>query len=373
LVAPVGEGVGGIIAQTNALVGELGRQELVDLKVIDSTQRYRDDHNLRFFSRAWGGTWQALRIGVELLAALRTFKPETVQIRSSASLGLTRDMALAALAKLCGTKVYVSFHFGRIPQLAIQRNWEWHLLSWTIQISRRVQVLDRHSASLLAEKFPHCKISQFANGIDCGWIDEISDRVRIEKANRSIPRLVFVGMLHPAKGVVELVEACSRILDPDFELEMVGPVGPEMKEQLCGIAAGREEGHWLKFTGPLSRKEAVARIAAADVFVIPSFTEGFPGTVLEAMACSVAIVATSVGAIPEMLLGNEGEVAGIIVTPRDTESLKLAVETLLMNPTKRSELGAAARRKCEASYQLSDLARRWAVLWSGHESSSKPS
>jgi len=372
-IAPAGEGVGGIISQCNALVRELNRQKLVDLKVIDSTQRYRDYHDLGILSRAWGGGWAAIRRIMELWDSLLRFKPESVAIASSASLGLVRDDVLVALARLMGAKAFVSFHFGRIPQLAIQRNWEWRLLSWAVRMANGVQVLDCHSLAVLVDRFPKRTIRQMPNAVDFDWIDKIRSTVRVSRTRRNIPHLVFVGLLLPAKGVVELVEVCSRILEPDFELEMVGPVGPEMSEKLHGLASKRDEGRWLKFTGSLSREEAVAHIAAADVFVLPSYTEGFPGSVLEAMACGVAIVATSVGAIPEMLMGDDGEAAGIIVPPQDSESLKLALEDLLQNPARRSELGASARRKSEANYQLSDLARRWAVLWSGHESSSKPS
>jgi glycosyltransferase involved in cell wall biosynthesis len=346
-----------MIAQTNLLVRELRRQDLIELKVIDSTQRYRDYHDLSFFSRVWGGSWQAGRIAIALLVLFLRFKPDAVVIRSSASMGLVRDFVLCALARLLGAPADVAFHFGRIPELAVQRNWEWRLLGLVIRTARTVSVLDRCSRAVLVDSFPNSRIAQIPNAVDLGWIDEIRGRANPGRSKRAVPLFVFVGVVLASKGVVELVDACSRV-DADLELEMVGPVGPEMKVQLYAIAAKREGGRWLRFTGAVSNGEALERIAAADVFVLPSYTEGFPVSVLEAMALGTAIVATRVGAIPEMLQGNDGEAAGIIVPPRDTESLKLAMEDLLQNPAKRSELGAAARRKCEANYQLSDHARR---------------
>jgi glycosyltransferase involved in cell wall biosynthesis len=71
--------------------------------------------------------------------------------------------------------------------------------------------------------------------------------------------------------------------------------------------------------------------------------------------------------------GIPSRVNGLVFPSRDTESLKLAVENVLKNLAKRSEVGAAGRRKCEANYQISDLARRWVALWCGHKNSSKPS
>ena len=373
IIAPIGEGVGGVICQTNQLVHELDKQQLIDFKAIDSTVRYRAVHNLSFLSRAWGGSWQAVRIGAQVLVSCIKFKPEFVQIASSASLGLVRDIVLVFLLRLLGARVFVTFHFGRIPELARQRNWEWRLLSGVVRMASSVQVLDAASKAVLEANFPKSNIHQFPNAVACDWIDAIYGPVRAEETRRSVPRLIFVGMVLPTKGVVELVAACAKISDVDFELEMVGPVGPEMQEQLSGIAAKRNAGRWLNFTGALSRAEAVAHIAAADVFVLPSYTEGFPGSVLEAMACRVAIVATSVGAIPEMLLGDDGKAVGMLVPPRDVGALRLAVEDLLKHPAKRSELGAAARRKCEANYELSGLARHWVALWADHNNSNRPS
>jgi glycosyltransferase involved in cell wall biosynthesis len=366
LIAPVGIGVGGMIASANLLVEELRRQDLVQLEIIDSTQRYRDCCDLSLFSRVWGGSWHACKVTLSLLISLIKFRPDFVSIWSSASLGLCRDIPLCALARVLGARTHVSFHFGRIPDLAIKRNWEWRLLSLIVRIGTIVSVLDHRSLVALADAFPNRCICQNPNAVDLGWIDEIREKTNSARSKTGCPLLVFVGMALPSKGVVELVEACMGILNEAFELEIVGPIAPEVKSQLTAIAIKREGGVWLRFAGAVSNDEAAQRIASADVFVLPSYSEGFPRSALEAMALGVAIVATNVGAIPEMLQGSHGEVAGVIVPPRDTQSLRLAIEKLLQDPAKRSALGAAARKKCESSYLISDHARSIALsVWAG--------
>lgn len=363
LIAPVGEGVGGMVSQTNALLRELDRQNAVEVRVIDSAQRYRDLHDSRLLVRVWGGGWQTIAIASALVRSCKSFRPRAVSISSSASLGLLRDIVLVALARMMGLKSRVSFHFGRIPELAQQRNWEWYLLSWVVRLANEVTVLDCRSMAVLSAHFPNECVRQLPNALDFSWIDEIRSRSGLRQPARPVPLVVYVGVVMPTKGVVELVEASSAILDLDFQLTLVGPAPPAMREKLNDLAAKRNDGGWLTFAGALSRDEAVEHIAAADVLVLPSYTEGFPEAVLEAMACGVAIVATAVGAIPEMLIGRGGEPAGVTVPPRDIESLKEALEDLLRNPGKRRELGAAARAKSEANYQISDLARHWAELW----------
>lgn len=364
LIAPVGSGVGGMIACANLLVEELRRQDLVQLEIIDSAQRYRDNCDLSLLSRIWGGSWHACNVTMKLLISLVKFRPDFVSIWSSASLGLFRDIPLCALARILGARTHLSFHFGRISDLAIKRNWEWRMLSLIVRIGTIVSVLDHRSLVALADAFPSRCFCQTPNAVDMDWIDEIREKPCAARPAAACPLLVFVGMALASKGVIELVEACAGISDQAFELEIVGPVAPEMERQLTAIAAARKGGHWLRFAGAISNDEAVARVARADVFVLPSYSEGFPRSILEAMALGIAIVATNVGAIPEMLQGNLGEAAGIIVPPRDAKSLRLAIEDLLLDPAKRSALGAAARSKCQASYLISNHARGVALdVW----------
>ncbi len=304
MVAPVGEGVGGILSQTNELVDRLRGSSAIDLRVIDSTQRYRQHHDLRFVSRAWGGSWQAARILAQLVRALLTFRPKVVHLASSASLGLVRDVAVISIVRLLNIRVQLRLHFGRVPELAAQRNWEWRLLYIACWSANSVVVLDSRSQAVLAAKLPNCRIHVTPNAVGVASVDALVGPTTLGCCQRSTLRIVFVGTVLPQKGVVELVEACSRIRNPACELEVVGPAGPEIKERLQAIARERDNGRWLRLSGSQPRPEAIRRIAMADIFVLPSYSEGFPISLLEAMACGVAIVATGVGAVPGSLDGD---------------------------------------------------------------------
>ncbi len=177
-------------------------------------------------------------------------------------------------------------------------------------------------------------------------------------------------MVLPAKGPIELVEACTRISGIQFDLEVVGPAGAEMRRRLEEVAGRRDGGAWLTFTGAVPRDEVVRRLAAADIFVLPSHTEGFPLSLLEAMACGNAVVATGVGAIPEILADDNGESPGVIVPPGDVDALQAVLEQLLRDPARRRSLGAAARSRCEARYPFSAVVRRLEDLWTGRTSES---
>ena len=109
----------------------------------------------------------------------------------------------------------------------------------------------------------------------------------------------------------------------------------------------------VSYLGELSHANAMARLARAEVLVLPSHTEGFPNVVLEAMALGRAIVATSVGAVPEMLDGG----CGLLVPPRDPQRLSSAIRQVLFRPEVARRLAAAGRETIRARFSVERMAR----------------
>ena len=101
------------------------------------------------------------------------------------------------------------------------------------------------------------------------------------------------------------------------------------------------------------------RMAACDLLVLPSYTEGFPNVVLEAMALGKAIVATDVGAIPEMLEAK----CGLLVKPKDVQGLTTVLRSLLNDGNLRTELGNRARERALANYSIDVVFPRYMSLW----------
>ena len=107
--------------------------------------------------------------------------------------------------------------------------------------------------------------------------------------------------------------------------------------------------------------EAVPELLAVlDLFVMPSWTEGAPMALLEAMAAGCAIVATRVGQIPDML--EEGK-AGLLVTPGDRTGMEEAVRMLCQNRRMADEFGRAAAQKAAAEYSAETMAGRYRRLY----------
>jgi glycosyltransferase involved in cell wall biosynthesis len=153
-------------------------------------------------------------------------------------------------------------------------------------------------------------------------------------------RLLYLGGFQdPAKGADVLLEALPAVLErfPDAEVTLAGPGDPSpAAERLLAELPTTDWAGWL------SADEKARALAQADVFVLPSTSEGMPNALLEAMAYGRAIVASSVGGVPDVLTDG---VDAVLVPPSDPGRLADAIEELLTDAAARNRLGGAARAR----------------------------
>lgn len=153
------------------------------------------------------------------------------------------------------------------------------------------------------------------------------------KISSDKPVLLFVGNLVFQKGVKYLLEA-KKLMKTGAELVIVGD-GP-LRQDL-EMKVRDEKISDVIFTG--ARRDVDEIMPSADVFVLPSISEGFPITILEAMASCLPVVATNVGGISEVM----NEDVGIMVNPSNPRELASALDKILENETLMIDMGVAAR------------------------------
>ena len=163
------------------------------------------------------------------------------------------------------------------------------------------------------------------------------------------------GTLRPVKGHRFAFESLEALcLDsPNVRILVTGGVTDEFGEVL---KKDFSKGSWMEriaWAGEVSDMPAFYR--SCDLVVVPSRSESFGRTVIEAMACSLPVVATRVGGIPEII--DDGE-NGLLVDYGDENALRSAVKALLENPTLKKCLGDAAYKKAQAEYSEVVHARR---------------
>lgn len=153
--------------------------------------------------------------------------------------------------------------------------------------------------------------------------------------------ILFVGWIAPTKGLGELVAALARLAPQSPRLQLVLIGEGEMQKQLEEQARVAGVGQRLLFAGRRNSAEIARWMAAANLFCLPSWAEGCPNVVVEALACGRAVVSTDVGGIPELVNTPE---KGILVPVKDVEALTAALARALEHRWDEAAIAAASNR-----------------------------
>jgi glycosyltransferase involved in cell wall biosynthesis len=173
-------------------------------------------------------------------------------------------------------------------------------------------------------------------------------------------RLLFVGRLAPVKGLRILLDAMTHLITelPHMHLVLVGD-GPDRANL---EAAAAPLGDAVTFTGYLSQQDVAQAMQACDVFVLPSFAEGVPVALMEAMASGKPVIATKVAGVGELVVDKE---SGLLVLPGDLDGLITAIRDITDEDARRADMGVAGHTAVEADFNITSEVARLAHLFVG--------
>ncbi len=194
-------------------------------------------------------------------------------------------------------------------------------------------------------------------GITCKEVFVVPDGIKVEaefdreRKPNEIMEVLFLTNFIRTKGVYEFLEAISLLNRQGlgFKARMIGAPGNVTANDLELEANARNLTEVLTISGPIFGREKFDAILHADIFVLPTYYELFPGVILEAMQCGKPVVTTNTGAIPEMI---DDGINGLLVDTKDIVDLAGKIKLLLENAPLRQKLGNAAREKFLKNYTL---------------------
>jgi glycosyltransferase involved in cell wall biosynthesis len=258
---------------------------------------------------------------------LRRLKPDLVHILEPH--GHTSAVAIAAHAM----RIPMLYQEPAIPTLSLQ--W-YHQLRDALSLFSGVTALSPRHVAIFKETLG------FEGRVDvlpCMSADPGAPRPPNRRDRLTVG---FAARMDPGKGGLDLIEAVKLLVSSDraasFRLAGDGPELDRVKRRVreLGLASACE------FLGAYSGDQArSAFMRSIDVFVLPSYSEGTPNAVIEAMAHGLPTIATNVGGLPDMLLPG----AGIVVPPGDARSLAAAIAQLASSRGEREAMGRLARER----------------------------
>jgi glycosyltransferase involved in cell wall biosynthesis len=323
--------LGGMITSCQILVSSSFASRL-DLDLLDSTQISNPPPAFAIrLVRA------AARF-VRFIARFEHRRPDAVMLFVAVGGSIVEKGAMAWYSRLRGVPVVMFPRGGSVVvdcrDSAFARAW----VTWSFRGARKIvcqsESWQRFAIDVLGFARPNVKVIR-------NWtatrelLDVGASRVARQDA---IVRLLFLGWLDREKGVFELIEACRRLANSRrFVLEIAGEGNASaevralvVRYDLCEVVHFRG---WLRGEG---LRQA---LSAADVLVLPSWAEGLPNAMIEAMSARLALVVTAVGAIPELIIDRH---SGMLVEPRNVDSLARALEEVIIDRELRENLAREA-------------------------------
>ncbi|MBI5248232.1 MAG: glycosyltransferase family 4 protein [Desulfomonile tiedjei] len=155
--------------------------------------------------------------------------------------------------------------------------------------------------------------------------------------------VVTVGTVGWRKGCFDILKAVRRVVteEPTVRFVMVGgEEKPGEWQQLTDIIIRDDLARWVRMTGEVDREKIPLYLALADVFLLPSYIEGMPVAIIEAMRSGLPVISTRVNAIPDMI---EQEVSGLLINPGASDEIADAVLRLKRDPELRNSIRSGAR------------------------------
>ncbi|WP_380174140.1 glycosyltransferase [Kineococcus sp. DHX-1] len=176
-------------------------------------------------------------------------------------------------------------------------------------------------------------------------------------------RVLFVGRLVPEKGPDVLLQAVTALAAEGVEVELVVAGGGALADDLAQQRKASAATERIRLLGPVGQDDIRDWYAWADVFCLPSYAEGVPVVLMEALAMEVPVVTTRIAGIPELV---EDGVNGFLVEPGRPVEVARALRTLADDAALRRRMGAAGRRRVQDEFQPRANAQRLLEQFSGH-------
>lgn len=258
-----------------------------------------------------------------------------------------------------------------IPMIAISRGWTSE--SPRVRLYERIdRAFLKHADHIVAvsegqrEKIsrltiPAERISVIHNGIDLNGVEPAvnSGNLKRELGLKETDILVMsAGRLSPEKNYGGLIDVAKLVGDKRNDVAFVVFGEGFLREEL--EARVKQAGLERRFFFPGFRKDVKSLMAEADVFVLPSFTEGLPNVVLEAYAVKRPVVATAVGGTPEVV---EDGVSGFLTKPEEAEKMAEYLIRLADDPALRRDMGEQGFKRVRELYNFEEQTRKYESLY----------
>ena len=312
--------IGGLVTLCNDYINK--SEAFVENQIELSCFNYEIPSNI-FFDKIRNSKLRNLLYGYlqgsALIKYLKSNPDYSIHIHTSRKALFFKDVLLAKrIRKQCKGKILMTIHVGDISTVFHNKITQRYLLRLMNKSVDTVLFL----SDKMRQQFIDSGLEESRTAVlyNCYNIKRLKPE---DKLRSSVPQLLFLGSINREKGIIELLTAAKSI-SSEFHLNVCGSIIEEsIREEFENLLS--QLGPRVTYHGYIGKDRKEELLKSTDILILPSYREGLPISILEAMATSCAIITTPVGAIPEILT----EKNAIIVEPRNSSQLETAISFLL--------------------------------------------
>lgn len=360
LVGPVPPPFGGIPAYVKSLLDtELENVEFILFNTANPTwiEPVSREGKRNYASIFEFGIWASIKKVAFILGTFLSFvwyliikKPVVVQVFTCSYWGYWRNWIYVLIAKFFGKKTI--FHLlgaidlfysevGKIQRLLLRKSLN----------SADCYLMQSPGLETWAKSYSHKTVIGIWNGIDFTQIPPQKENPPEAFASLNSPIGLTVGNLSANKGTPDIIKALRTISDKNKQIGWVFVGRGDLQHyKILADQAGLSQN--IYFAGEVSEFEKWQYLHYANFFCLPSYAEGQPISIIEAMACGLPVISTKVGSIPEMI--SDG-LNGKLITPGDTDALVSTILEFVQNPELIDSMGKASYKVCQERHNIADL------------------
>jgi glycosyltransferase involved in cell wall biosynthesis len=316
-------------------------------------------HGVYIATHRYGSRWTKLRAAIggwwRVARALRKLDAPLLHVQMASRASFWRKSVACLMARAAGRPYLVHLHGGEFSQFyhdesgPLQQRYIRHVLAHADLV---IVVSDIWRERLL-KICPAARVEVLTNAVK---LPDLTGRAAHASDAQTV---LFLGDVNHGKGAFDLVRAFARIAPRFARLRLLfGGVGELAEVQR--LAAELGVATRVECLGWLDGERKNAAFAQATVFVLPSYAEGMPMALLEALSWGIPAIASPVGGIPQVVVNERN---GLLIAAGDIDGLAAAMTRLLNDPAWRERLGAAGRATIASGFALDATLARLAQIY----------
>jgi glycosyltransferase involved in cell wall biosynthesis len=299
------------------------------------------------------GGW-GLRDGISAIQNILNFlfvfmrvRPRVVHIMTAQMPSMLKHGLMLILARSLGAKVVLQIHCSVSAMFPTEGGSLNRFSEYVVRQAQGILVLSQEWMDLNG-RFGNTQMRYLPNGINL--VPYLAISRPAPKTESDPVKILYLGHLGSPKGTLDLIEAANILNKEKFIIELVGePFNSNAMTSIIEQVDRYNLRQIIRIFPPEFGEAKLARFASADIFVLPSLSEGMPISIIESMAAGLPVIATMVGGIPEMV---ENEKTGLLVPPGNPDKLADAIKKLIISEETRMQMGRMAREIAQSKYDI---------------------